>query len=94
MFLHQGRRHRFGEISREKYADTGTTVNPTTPAVIRATMVDGIHPDQVKYITDKIPMKRWGPPDKIAALICRIVSKEASFRTAFTFDPSGGRAVY
>jgi NAD(P)-dependent dehydrogenase (short-subunit alcohol dehydrogenase family) len=78
----------------KEYAGTGITVNPIAPAVLRAPMVDGIHPDQVKYMTDKIAMKRWGPPDKIAALSCRIVSKEASFRTAFTFDPSGGRAVY
>jgi 3-oxoacyl-[acyl-carrier protein] reductase len=39
-------------------------------------------------------MRRCGTLDEIAALSCWIVSQEASFNTAFTFDMTGGRAVY
>lgn len=78
----------------KEYAESGITVNAISPAVIRTPMVDGIHPDQVKYMTDKIPMKRCGTLDEVAALSCWIVSPEASFCTGFTFDLSGGRAVY
>lgn len=78
----------------KEYAESGITVNAISPAVIRTPMVDGIHPDQVKYMTDKIPMKRCGTLDEVAALSCWIVSREASFCTGFTFDLSGGRAVY
>ncbi len=76
------------------YAETGITVNAIAPAVIRTPMVDGIDPVQVKYMTDKIPMKRCGTLDEVAALTCWIVSEEAGFNTAFTFDLTGGRAVY
>lgn len=78
----------------KEFAETGITVNAIAPAVIRTAMVDSVDPAQVKYMTDKIPMKRCGTLDEIAAMSCWIVSPEASFCTAFTFDLSGGRAVY
>lgn len=78
----------------KEYAETGITINAIAPAVVRTPMVEGVHPDQVKYMTDKIPMKRCGTLDETASLSCWIVSPEASFCTAFTFDLSGGRAVY
>lgn len=78
----------------KEFAETGITVNAIAPAVIRTAMVDAIAPEQVKYMTDKIPMKRCGTLDEVAALSCWIVSPEASFNTGFTFDLSGGRAVY
>jgi len=78
----------------KEFAETGITVNAIAPAVIRTAMVEGVAPEQVKYMTDKIPMKRCGTLDEIAALSCWIVSPEASFNTGFTFDLSGGRAVY
>lgn len=78
----------------KEFAETGITVNAIAPAVIRTAMVDGCDPAQVKYMTDKIPMKRCGTLDEVAALSCWIVSAEASFNTGFTFDLTGGRAVY
>lgn len=78
----------------KEYAETGVTVNGIAPAVIRTSMVDSMQPSQVKYMTDKIPMKRCGTLEEAAAMICWIVSKEASFTTGFTFDLSGGRATY
>jgi 3-oxoacyl-[acyl-carrier protein] reductase len=78
----------------KEYAETGITVNGLAPAVIRTALVDKMDPEQVKYMTDKIPMKRCGTLDELAALACWIVSPEASFNTGFTFDLSGGRALY
>jgi len=49
---------------------------------------------QVKYMTDKIPMKRCGTLEEFAATAEFIVSPANSFTTGFTFDLSGGRAVY
>lgn len=78
----------------KEVATTGVTVNAIAPAVIRTGMVDAMHPDQVKYMTDKIPAKRCGTLDEVAALACWAVSREASFCTGFCFDLSGGRATY
>ncbi len=78
----------------KEFAESGITVNGIAPAVIRTAMVDNLDPRQVTYMTDKIPMKRTGTLDEVAALSCWIVSPEASFNTGFTFDLSGGRATY
>lgn len=70
------------------------TVNSLAPAVVRTQMVEDMPPEQVKYMTDKIPMKRCGTIGEIASLVAFIASKEASFTTGFCFDATGGRAVY
>ena len=78
----------------KEYAETNITVNALAPAVIRTQMVEKMEPEQVKYMTDKIPMKRCGDLSEVAALSSWIVSEESSFNTGFTFDLTGGRAVY
>jgi 2-dehydro-3-deoxy-L-rhamnonate dehydrogenase (NAD+) len=78
----------------KEFAETGITINGLAPAVIRTAMVEGMDPVQVKYMTDKIPMKRCGTLAEVASLASWILSPEASFNTGFTFDLTGGRAVY
>ena len=78
----------------KEYAETGVTVNALAPAVVRTAMVDAMPEEQVKYMTDKIPMKRCGTIAEIAALAAFIASPEAGFTTGFTFDATGGRATY
>jgi 3-oxoacyl-[acyl-carrier protein] reductase len=78
----------------KEYAESGITINALAPATIMTSMVQAMEPAQVKYMTDKIPMKRCGDLDEVASLAAWIVSAEASFNTGFTFDLTGGRAVY
>lgn len=78
----------------KEYAETGITVNALAPAVIQTALVDAMPEAQVKYMTDKIPMKRCGTLEEFAAMAEFIVSPANSFTTGFTFDLSGGRAVY
>jgi 3-oxoacyl-[acyl-carrier protein] reductase len=78
----------------KEYAETGITINAIAPAVIRTAMVEGMEAWQVKYMTEKIPMKRCGTLAEAAALSCWLVSEEASFSTGAVFDLSGGRATY
>ena len=78
----------------KEYAETGITVNGLAPAVIRTAMNDNTSPEQLEYMTKKIPMNRLGTVEEVASLASWIVSDEASFNTGFVFDISGGRATY
>jgi len=78
----------------KEHAESGITINAVAPATIMTPMVEKMESHQVKYMTDKIPMKRCGRLEEIANLAAWIVSSEASFNTGFTFDLTGGRAVY
>jgi NAD(P)-dependent dehydrogenase (short-subunit alcohol dehydrogenase family) len=78
----------------KEYAHTGITVNGLAPAVIKTAMNEHTAPEQLAYMTSKIPMGRLGTIDEVASLSSWIVSKEASFNTGFVFDLSGGRATY
>jgi NAD(P)-dependent dehydrogenase (short-subunit alcohol dehydrogenase family) len=78
----------------KEYAETGITINGLAPAVIRTAMNDQTAPEQLEYMTSRIPMKRLGTVDEVASLAAWIVSKESSFNTGFIFDISGGRATY
>lgn len=82
------------KVMGKEYAETGVTVNALAPAVIRTAMVDAMPESQVQYMTDKIPMKRCGSLEEFAETARFIVSPGNSFSTAFTYDLSGGRAVY
>ncbi|MEO7414186.1 MAG: SDR family NAD(P)-dependent oxidoreductase [Opitutaceae bacterium] len=82
------------KVQGKEYAETGITVNALAPAVVRTALVEAMPDAQVKYMTDKIPMKRCGSLEEVAAMAAFIVSPENSFTTGFTFDLTGGRAVY
>jgi 2-dehydro-3-deoxy-L-rhamnonate dehydrogenase (NAD+) len=82
------------KVQGKEFAGTGVTVNALAPAVIRTAMVEAMPAEQVKYMTDKIPMQRCGTLDEFAAMAAFIVSPENSFTTGFVFDLSGGRATY
>lgn len=78
----------------KEYAQSGITVNGLAPAVIKTAMNEHTAPEQLAYMTAKIPMGRLGTVAEVAALAAWIVSPEASFNTGFIFDISGGRATY
>lgn len=78
----------------KEYARTGVTVNALAPAVIRTALVDAMPDAQVEYMTSRIPMARCGDLGEVAEMIAWILSPAASFTTGFTFDLTGGRAVY
>lgn len=78
----------------KEYAETGITINGLAPAVIKTAFNENTDPRQMEYMLAKIPMKRLGTVDEVAAMSAWIVSQECSFSTGFVFDISGGRATY
>jgi 3-oxoacyl-[acyl-carrier protein] reductase len=51
-------------------------------------------PEHVAYLLERIPMKRMGQPEEVAALVAFLSSEECSFSTGAVYDLSGGRATY
>lgn len=82
------------KVQGKEYAETGITVNALAPAVVQTALVEAMPEAQVKYMTDKIPMKRCGTLEEVADLALYILSPSNSFTTGFTFDLTGGRATY
>ncbi len=82
------------KVQGKEYAETGIAINALAPAVIRTSMVEAMPEAQVKYMTDKIPMKRCGTLEEVSHLVAFIVAPGTSFTTGFTFDMTGGRATY
>ena len=82
------------KVQGKEYAGTGITINAIAPAVIQTALLDTMPEEQVKYMTDKIPMKRCGTLEEFADTAVFIVSPQCSYTTGFTFDLSGGRATY
>jgi NAD(P)-dependent dehydrogenase (short-subunit alcohol dehydrogenase family) len=82
------------KVQGKEYAESGITVNALAPAVILTPLVDKLPKEQIKYMTDKIPMKRCGTLKEVSDLASFIVSPENSFTTGFTYDLTGGRATY
>jgi 2-dehydro-3-deoxy-L-rhamnonate dehydrogenase (NAD+) len=78
----------------KELAMEGICVNAVAPAVVHTPILDQLTPEQVSYMTDRIPMGRTGKPEEIAAVVHFLASPDCSFVTAQCYDASGGRATY
>lgn len=84
----------FTKAFSKEVAQKGIRVNAVSPAVIGTEILQQLTPDQVNYMTSKIPMGRLGKPEEVAAVITFLASDGAGFVTGQCYDVSGGRAVY
>jgi NAD(P)-dependent dehydrogenase (short-subunit alcohol dehydrogenase family) len=78
----------------KELAQEGICVNCVAPAVIRTKILEQLTPQQVSYMTERIPMRRTGTVEEVAAVVHFLASPDSSFVTAQCYDVSGGRATY
>jgi 3-oxoacyl-[acyl-carrier protein] reductase len=84
----------FTKALAKEVALDGICVNAVTPAVVHTKILDQLSPQQVDYMTQRIPMRRTGKPEEIAAVVHFLASPDCSFVTGQCYDASGGRATY
>jgi len=84
----------FTKSLAKEVALEGICVNAVAPAVVRTKILDQLSPAQVDYMTSRIPMRRTGSPEEIAAVVHFLASPDCSFVTGQCYDASGGRATY
>jgi 3-oxoacyl-[acyl-carrier protein] reductase len=84
----------FTKALAKEVALEGICVNSVAPAVVRTRILDQLTPEQINYMTSRIPMRRTGTPEEIAAVVHFLASPDCSFVTGQCYDASGGRATY
>lgn len=76
-------------LSKE-VATRGITVNCVSPGFIETELIQDL-PDRLRQAyLDRIPTKRFGSPEEVAACVLFLASKEASYITGSTLEVSGG----
>jgi 3-oxoacyl-[acyl-carrier protein] reductase len=80
-------------VARE-LCDSGVMVNAVAPAMTETDLFKQMTPEHIANMKSRIPMGRFVQVDDVAATVAFIVGPDCSFTTGFTFDVSGGRAVY
>ena len=80
------------EALADEFAGLGITVNAIGPGFIETDMTKGVMgmPDFYKGLLARIPMKRFGKPEEIAATVVYLASEEASYTTGATLYVDGG----
>lgn len=78
----------------KEVAQKNICVNSISPAVIRTPILDQLTPEQVDYMTSRIPRGRPGRLEEVAAVAHFLASPDCSFVTGQCYDVSGGRSTY
>jgi 3-oxoacyl-[acyl-carrier protein] reductase len=71
-------------------AGFGILANCVAPGFIKTDMTDALPNEAKEAILGKVPLKRLGSPDEVAACVCFLASDGASYITGSTLHVNGG----
>lgn len=77
-------------LSKE-LVESGVTVNCVAPAIIETELQLQMTPEFIAQAASRVPMKRLGRAEEVAATVAWIASPACSFTTGAVFDVAGGR---
>jgi 3-oxoacyl-[acyl-carrier protein] reductase len=73
-----------------EFASRGIRANCVAPGYIKSDMTDSLTEDQLKKISEKIPMHRPGEQMEVAQVVAFLLSDSASYITGQTIHVNGG----
>ncbi|MBO1110616.1 SDR family NAD(P)-dependent oxidoreductase [Bordetella petrii] len=73
-------------------ADSGVTVNAVAPGYIRTELTQALWEDEQfnSWLKDRVPQKRWGSPQDVAAAVVYLAARESGFVTGQVLAVDGG----
>ena len=80
----------FAKAVAQEVASRNITVNVVAPGLIETDMTRALTGDAREDWISRIPLKRLGTPDDIAAAVCFLASHEASYITGQVLAVNGG----
>ena len=80
----------FAKAVAQEVASRNITVNVVAPGLIETDMTRGIMEGARGEWASRIPLKRLGTPDDVAAAVCFLASSEASYITGQVLAVNGG----
>jgi 3-oxoacyl-[acyl-carrier protein] reductase len=80
----------FTRALAQEVGSRSITVNAVAPGFIETDMTDALTDDQKTAMLDRIPLRRMGRVDDVAAVVSFLASDQAAYITGETLQVNGG----